>query len=198
MISIYNIDQIPVDLRNSMHADRKALFGDRLGWPVNVDEHGREYDQYDDGESLYIVASEDGRHTASMRLRSTLAPTMINDHFAHLLPDGPIIDPYVWEVTRYCAVQSQAGLEVSMMSHVFAQCHHLVSMVAVIDKLGLRLHNSRQNAPVMLGAGPDGNCAVYWPTIAYDLDDMCRALGVSLVELKRAHMMSTYERVHYE
>ena len=90
-------------LRDAMLRDRATQFRDRLGWPVHVDDMGRERDQYDHTGALYvIVEGSDGRHEGSARFLPTVGPHMAADHFAHLLGGGALRSPLIWEVTRFC------------------------------------------------------------------------------------------------
>lgn len=52
-----------------MFADRKRLFVDLFGWDVPVVDEQYEIDQFDDADTIYLVASDDdGEHAASIRL----------------------------------------------------------------------------------------------------------------------------------
>ena len=89
-------------LQDTMFRDRATSFRDRLGWPVHVDHNGWERDEYDGLNPLYVIwQAADGSHLGSMRFLPTVGPTMLNDHFRHLLPRR-IEAPDVWECTRFC------------------------------------------------------------------------------------------------
>lgn len=98
-----DLDTLP-KLRDSMFRDRAAQFAERLGWDaVNVDEHGREIDDYDALNPLYMIWElEDGTHGGSMRMMPTVGQTMVNDHFIHLTDGVRIQSPLIWECTRFC------------------------------------------------------------------------------------------------
>lgn len=98
-----DLDAFPL-LRDSMFQDRAAQFAQRLGWDaVNVDEQGREMDDYDARNPLYIIWElEDGTHGGSMRMMPTVGDTMLNDHFTHLTDGVRIQSPLIWECTRFC------------------------------------------------------------------------------------------------
>ncbi|WP_422071874.1 acyl-homoserine-lactone synthase [Tranquillimonas rosea] len=97
-------------LRDSMFRDRAAQFADRLGWEVHVDDTGAERDAYDAEDPLYVIwEGPDGRHAGSMRFLPTTGRTMLSDHFAHLLPDGPVCSPRIWECTRFCIAPGAAA-----------------------------------------------------------------------------------------
>ena len=88
-------------LSNDMFKDRRAQFHDEYGWDLDVDELGREIDQYDLMNPLYLILhDEQGRHLGSGRLMPTTGRTMIADHFSDLTDGVEITSPLIWEVTR--------------------------------------------------------------------------------------------------
>lgn len=90
-------------LAASMYRDRAAQFKERLGWAVEVDEYGHEFDDYDDLNPLYVIMqNERGEHLGSGRLLPTTGRTMLNDHFAELTGGMTIQSPLIWETTRFC------------------------------------------------------------------------------------------------
>ena len=88
-------------LANQMFQDRRAQFHDEFGWDLDIDALGREIDQYDLMNPLYVILQDDqGRHIGSGRLMPTTGPTMIADHFSDLTDGVEIESPLIWEVTR--------------------------------------------------------------------------------------------------
>lgn len=93
-------------LANQMFRDRRAQFRDAYGWDLRVDEFGREIDQYDLMNPLYVIVHDgQGRHLGSGRLLPTTGPTMIADHFSDLADGVEIKSPLIWEVTRVFIAQ---------------------------------------------------------------------------------------------
>ena len=93
-------------LAASMFRDRADQFKTRLNWDVNVDAQGFERDEYDELNPLYVIwENADGTHGGSMRFLPTTGRVMVNDHFPHLLGDGVITSPVIWECTRFCLAQ---------------------------------------------------------------------------------------------
>ncbi len=91
------------ELAAQMFRDRAWQFHERQGWEVTVDARGEERDDYDRSDTLYVIwQGADGRHGGSMRLLPTTAPVMVNDHFGHLTGGCPVVDPAIWECTRFC------------------------------------------------------------------------------------------------
>lgn len=91
------------ELLRQMHADRKRVFVDMLGWDVPHDEHG-EFDQFDDEFAEYLIVQdkESGEHLASLRLLRTDRPHLLKDVFADLCAGGVPAGPDIREVTRLC------------------------------------------------------------------------------------------------
>ncbi len=104
-----NLDLFP-RLRDSMFRDRADQFATRLGWQVMVDARGFEKDAYDTLDPLYVIwQGQDGLHRGSMRFLPTTGPTMVADHFAHLLPGRTLASQTIWECTRFCLGREADG-----------------------------------------------------------------------------------------
>lgn len=124
---------------DEMHRIRAAVFSDRLGWDVKV-ENGWEIDRFDDDNPLYLLSIDpaNGRVRGSLRLLPTTGPNMLRDVFSCLLPPGETLEsPLVWESTRFCvhhdyeAERTPSGLNV-------ATCELLAGIVEVGLKAGLQ------------------------------------------------------------
>ena len=88
-------------LFSSMHADRKAVFVDRLKWDVPHDG-AFEKDQYDTDQADYLILqdSESHQHHGSVRLLPSLGGHILGDVFPFLC-DGPVPKgPRIREITR--------------------------------------------------------------------------------------------------
>lgn len=93
-------------LLQSMFADRKRLFVDLFGWDVPVVDDRYEMDQFDNADTIYLVAADDdGSHAASIRLFPTTRPHMLGTIFPHLCPLGVPVGDTTWESTRLCLPQ---------------------------------------------------------------------------------------------
>lgn len=89
-------------LANQMFHDRRAQFKEALGWNLAVDALGREIDEYDLVNPLYLILRDaKGHHVGSTRLLPTTGPTMIADHFSDLTHGVEIESPLIWETTRF-------------------------------------------------------------------------------------------------
>ena len=88
-------------LANEMFNDRRVQFAEEFGWELNIDARGREIDQYDLMNPLYVILKDGkGGHVASGRLLPTTGPTMIADHFSDLTDNVQIESSLIWEVSR--------------------------------------------------------------------------------------------------
>lgn len=91
------------ELADQMFQDRARQFVDRLSWDISKDERGREIDQYDNNNALYVVSSDQaGNHRGSMRLAPTVSQCMIADHFADHFSLTTPSSNRSWEATRFC------------------------------------------------------------------------------------------------
>jgi len=91
-------------LIDAMHILRARVFRDRLQWDVNVVD-GREIDQFDSEDPLYLLSVNDKtqRLEGCVRLLPTTGPNMLRDVFSVLLPEGGEIEsPIIWESSRFC------------------------------------------------------------------------------------------------
>lgn len=91
---------------DEMHVQRKQAFIDELGWSAPQVRDGREFDEYDDDDAVYLLSlGAEGQVQASMRMRPTIKGCMIVDHFPHLIAPGEPspIAPHIWEGSRILA-----------------------------------------------------------------------------------------------
>ncbi len=88
---------------------RHEVFKERLNWDVGSSA-GRERDQFDDLEPVYIVCEQDGDVLGSWRLLPTTGPYMLRDVFPELLHGAPApCAPDVWEISRFAVSKRVAG-----------------------------------------------------------------------------------------
>ena len=143
-------------LTATMYADRRRQFKDRLGWPVKIDPHGNERDEYDDENPLYIIISAaDGTHAGSLRLLPTTGRTMLSDNFSDTMGGRKIEDPLVWECTRFCLSPRQnrkVALTLLVTTARLMQLAGLQSLVAIFDAKMLRLYKLMGIEPEVIGS----------------------------------------------
>ncbi len=110
-------------LANEMFHDRRAQFKDALGWNLAVDALGREIDQYDLVNPLYLILRDaGGSHLGSTRLLPTTGPTMIADHFTDLTHGVEIESPLIWECTRFFVARRGADSRKNAAALMWAGC----------------------------------------------------------------------------
>lgn len=139
---------------------RARVFGDRLGWEVNIQD-GRERDQFDDLYPAHVVSlNDDGDVVGCMRLLQTTGPHMLSDVFNSIL-DGepPLRSSQVWEATRFCVDTKKLGRgrgknsvsyvtsEVMIGSFEYAKTAGVLDSIAVIDPVMNRVLQRSGNAP---------------------------------------------------
>lgn len=143
-------------LQESMFRDRADQFKRRLNWPVAVDEHGWEKDEYDALNPLYVICeTPNGQHLGSMRFLPSTGPTMISDHFSHLLNGRQVIDKKMWECTRFClgpnAGPQIAGRLMSAGGEIL-RGFDLSGFAGVFDERMVRIYNRIGSKPEIWGS----------------------------------------------
>lgn len=157
-----------------MFQDRAFNFGERLKWSVGIDDRGWERDQYDDLNPLYVIASKGSRHVGSLRVLSTTGPTMINDHFSHLLNGTQLYSALIWECTRFC-VSDDAAREVAaallLGGAELMEQFDVKHFAGVFDESMRRVYRMIGAEPTIIGSEGDIHAGLW----SYDAK-MCVAL----------------------
>ncbi|WP_377186911.1 acyl-homoserine-lactone synthase [Ruegeria meonggei] len=148
------------DVLDEMFKLRARVFGDRLGWDVNIKD-GRERDHFDDLHPAHVVSiNNSGDVVGCMRLLQTTGPHMLSDVFHSILDgDAPIRSSQVWEATRFCVDTKKLGRgrgensvsyvtsEVMIGSFEYAKAAGVLDSIAVIDPVMNRVLQRSGNAP---------------------------------------------------
>lgn len=173
-------------LADSMFRDRAAQFRGRLGWPVQVDADGREIDQYDPLDPVYVVwVREDGLHGGSMRIMPTTGRTMAAEHFADIC-GGPIREADVWESTRFAiAPGAPRGVASALMmaGQIFGVRRGMKGCLGVYDMPMERVYRRLGCAPEPLGRTGDGRGAIgagMWSVSMANVEELSRRSGISV------------------
>ncbi len=147
-------------LLDEMFKLRARVFGDRLGWDVNI-VNGRERDHFDDLDPAYVIGlDDDGNVVSCVRALQTTGPHMLADVFSAIL-DGepPIRSATIWESTRFCVdtkrlasgtgrnTVSYATCELMLGSLEYAKASGITDIITVIDPLMDRVLKRSDNAP---------------------------------------------------
>ncbi|PJF08289.1 acyl-homoserine-lactone synthase [Pseudorhodobacter sp. MZDSW-24AT] len=149
------------DLLDEMFQLRARVFGDRLGWEVEIVD-GREIDQFDRLDPAYVIGLDDEGHVIScVRALQTTGPHMLSDVFQVLL-DGepPLRSATLWESTRFCVdtqrlcrdgesmkAVSMATCELMIGSLEYARRSGISDIITVIDPVVNRVLKRSDNAP---------------------------------------------------
>ncbi|RGP35891.1 acyl-homoserine-lactone synthase [Pseudotabrizicola alkalilacus] len=149
------------DLLDEMFQLRARVFGDRLGWEVEI-VNGREIDQFDRLDPAYVIGLDNEGHVVScVRALQTTGPHMLSDVFQVLL-DGepPLRSATLWESTRFCVdtqrlcrdgntmkAVSLATCELMIGSLEYARRSGISDIITVIDPVVNRVLKRSDNAP---------------------------------------------------
>ncbi len=147
------------DVLDDMYRLRARVFGDRLGWDVQI-KNGKEIDQFDHLDPAYVIGlDEEGRVISCVRALQTTGPHMLSDVF-HAILDGqpPLRSASIWESTRFCVdtarlkdvrpnAISQATCELMAASLEYARNSGITDIVTVIDPIMDRVLKRSDCAP---------------------------------------------------
>lgn len=148
------------DVLEDMFQLRGRVFGDRLGWEVNIQD-GKEIDDFDNLDPAYVVGLDDeGNVVSAVRALQTTGPHMLSDVF-HAILDGepPIRSATMWESTRFCVDTkrltrgkdrnsvSYATCELMIGSLEFARRSGIKDIITVMDPIMDRVLKRSNNAP---------------------------------------------------
>ncbi|MET0660524.1 MAG: acyl-homoserine-lactone synthase [Steroidobacteraceae bacterium] len=168
-VMIARRNELTSSVLNSLHAFRREVFVNRLGWELPMQE-GVERDQYDRDDTVYLTVRDDNEAvTACARLLPTAdGAYMLPELFPELLGDRPAPrDTAVWEMSRFATSVrasregrvlslSQPTLDLLDCVFKFAVKHGIARLVLVtsiaIERLllraGLDVHRVAAPAPL--------------------------------------------------
>ncbi len=147
-------------LLDEMFRLRARVFGDRLGWEVDI-RNGREIDKFDALDPAYVIGLDDEGHVVScVRALQTTGPHMLSDVFSAILDgEAPLRSATLWESTRFCVDTnrldrgngrnsvSYATCELMVGSLEYAKNSGITDIVTVIDPVMDRVLKRSDNAP---------------------------------------------------
>ncbi len=100
MLDVFTLETAPKGVLPSFFELRHEVFNNRLGWNLPV-EDGREHDQFDNSDAVYITIKNDFNHVvAGARLLPTSVPNLLSDVFPFLVEGEVPRSPAIYEVTR--------------------------------------------------------------------------------------------------
>lgn len=157
------------DLLDKMYRLRARIFHHDLGWDVCVRE-GREIDEYDGFNPVYLVWTDSRKQTlfGSLRLLSTTGPTLLYDVFRSTFPeDYCLAAPSIWEGTRLCVDHNALNVHLPSIDNKSALClmllalcetalrHHISTLVSNFEPPMTRLYKAA-GAPMNFLGSADG------------------------------------------
>ena len=125
-------------LLDEMFALRARVFGERLGWDVDILD-GKEIDQFDALNPAYVIGlNDDGRVVSCVRALQTTGPHMLSDVFSDIL-DGepPMRSARLWESTRFCVDTEVLGRGNSRNSVSYATCELMAASLEYARDSGI-------------------------------------------------------------
>lgn len=191
---------------DAMFRARAQVFADRLNWAVTVKD-GRETDEFDDLNPLYLVCIDEltGKTRGSLRLLPTTGDHMLSKCFGAGFADGVTVrSGTIWECTRFC-LHPEAGpaqttstgamrdtLELMLGICEVGQLAGLTFIQGVYDKSMLRIYKRTRWSPVTIAKSTTlGRLPVYvglWEISETAIDRMRKSgeIAGSVLETKTA------------
>jgi acyl-homoserine lactone synthase len=88
---------------------RHDIYVKQRKWMALDRPDGREIDQFDTDDAVYLFCLDKGQLIGAMRALPTLSPTLLSDLFPDLSIRGPIRRPDVYELSRVFVVPERRG-----------------------------------------------------------------------------------------
>lgn len=91
---------------------RHQIYVEERRWTQIARADGREIDQFDTPDTIYLMAMEGSRVVGSHRLVPTSGPTLMSDLFPQLALRGLVRSPFAYELSRVFVVRDRRGDQV--------------------------------------------------------------------------------------
>jgi acyl-homoserine lactone synthase len=88
---------------------RHDIYVKQRKWMALDRPDGREIDQFDTEDAVYLFCIDGGQLIGAMRALPTLSPTLMSDVFPHLAIRGPIQRSDVYELSRIFVIPERRG-----------------------------------------------------------------------------------------
>jgi len=88
---------------------RHDIYVKQRKWMALDRPDGREIDQFDTEDAVYLFCLDEAKLIGAMRAVPTLSPTLMSDIFPHLSLRGPIRRPDVYELSRVFVIPERRG-----------------------------------------------------------------------------------------
>lgn len=90
------------DALQDMYRMRYRAAVEEMGWRIEVDENGRDIDEFDYPDTVYMLHfNDDGSVGACGRLNPTNRPHLMSEVFPNMCEDGVPIGDNIYEYSRY-------------------------------------------------------------------------------------------------
>ena len=129
---------------DQMFRQRYDVFVRILKWDIpGVDHHrGREQDQFDGAETVYLLVLRDGDVLGASRLVPTTGPNLMRDVFPGLCKDGPPAGMDTWEWSRgHVKPNEPHEVRSKVLDHIFASGYEY-ALAAGIGSLTAQINAS--------------------------------------------------------
>lgn len=166
---------------------RHDIYVGRRGWAALERPDGRDVDQFDTEETIYLLGLDEfGRVFSGLRLNPTTGPHLINTLFPHAVTFEPIpVDDEIYEFTRYFVVtervdrmkrrQAAGELLVAMFEYGLAIGLTHISLLCDSFFLNTALEMKWQVKPLGLPTKYDeGTCIAILFDVSHDVADSTR------------------------
>lgn len=90
-----------IDILDQMFRQRHDVFVDQMGWRSLASASGREVDEYDDDDAVYLIAIDTHRVVGSLRLLPSWRRSLMQDKFSEFVDGVVPSGPDIWEWTRW-------------------------------------------------------------------------------------------------
>jgi acyl-homoserine lactone synthase len=101
---------------------RHEIFVEERKWDALRKPDGRDIDDYDNEDTIYLLALDNRRVVGGYRLYPTTKPTMMSEVFPHLAAvRGCPSDPLVWEWSRFFVARDRRDGAVNLQLMAAAQ-----------------------------------------------------------------------------
>ncbi|PYF02173.1 acyl-homoserine lactone synthase [Rhodopseudomonas faecalis] len=88
---------------------RHDIYVGERKWTELARPDGREIDQFDTDETVYLLALDHGAIVAGMRMVPTQSPTLLSELFPQLALNGPVHRSDIYELSRIFVVPRKRG-----------------------------------------------------------------------------------------
>jgi acyl-homoserine lactone synthase len=150
---------------------RHRVFVEEMGWEALRREDGLEVDQYDSPDSVHLLLMRDEAVAGGLRFTSLGKPTLLREHFAHLIQrplPGPLEEGADWtrfyvreRAQRIGPSSGAAALYCSAMEYALAQEWTYLTFVSKPAMIGILVSLGWRVTPLGLPQMVEGQ-----PTVA--------------------------------